>query len=318
MTNNPLDKLTLEQIKQLREKLLTKMLFEPIADPGFQRDTEKLRYLVISSKMFYQRLREYFYFAEDIAASIGQIEASVEKLSPQIEWLKTIELETPSTGEGLQDGVAIAHHSQAETGCLSDLDQLKNVLLMEADRLWHSGLEFPLLVGILLVQLRRKQLEANQLGAFLYWLTESVSKGKPSPFEQEALPEGASEALSDLADLTLDKLEIPNLTPSIRLLFLVLNYIRRGEMHVEEEEKMWAKFEKKIFLSAYYDWWSDGKGHDSVKDLVEDCVRSVEGVRTGASNLAMVVVNFTKEWENFQTLRHQYIALYTQQSGQSL
>jgi hypothetical protein len=89
-------------------------------------------------------------------------------------------------------------------------------------------------------------------------------------------------------------------------------------MHVEEEEKMWAKFEKKIFLSAYYDWWSDGKGHDSVKDLVEDCVRSVEGVRTGASNLAMVVVNFTKEWENFQTLRHQYIALYTQQSGQSL
>jgi hypothetical protein len=71
--------LTLEEIREFRAALLKKLMFEPVADPGFRRPAVKLRTFIKETEEFIQRLRA-------IVERFQRLDGTIDELLKIVKW----------------------------------------------------------------------------------------------------------------------------------------------------------------------------------------------------------------------------------------
>jgi hypothetical protein len=274
--NDPLEGMTLAEMRRLRARLFEKLIAEPITDPGFRRPYEKLHQIVVKSEEFIQRLKGLVWAGDglcDLLTKSGELLKTEDQF---VNGLRSVAFHVSSLETDIVDMVKAMNMPDAERLLDDQRREYEAALQRQAMQLVVLWAQFPSVGTTHDITIRISQLIAAQLWVFLERATARVAAGTDQVFHDEGMPEGVADLFSDAFDKALDAAEIVNITPVFKIIRAMLGFIQRKEKYEEDQEQTWTKFEMNAFLGSYFEWWTDGDGEQTIDGLVRECEQRFE------------------------------------------
>jgi hypothetical protein len=295
-----LDGLTLADIRRLRKALFEKLFSEPITDPGFKRPYEKLHLVVKQSEKFIERLRTTVRRGDPLQATLSKAREGINVADGFVQWVEGIALHFESLEDDLQDILGAINLPDAER----EQHDARRDYEMQVQRM-----SIPLLVLLrqlpsqatrLAVSTGLAQLVAAQLWAFLEQVTTCVATGTKEVFHKQGLPSGMHDLFSDAVDKSFEMAETVKFTPVLSVIRAIYSFIRRKDLYDQHQAETWTKFEMNIFLSAYFQWWTEGSGMEAIEELVQDSEKRLDERQREVDEFLSLVRQAAMQMENFK------------------
>lgn len=278
-----LDDLTVGQLKKLRKALFEKMLFEPVATPGFKRPLEKLKNQVRESEELIERLQSSVQLLQKLSELNTKASEKMKEpalLANSRDWAFGLVTNGPKSL-----AAAVEEYSLPP-------DQLEK--LIEKNRLGREiGIgalalsnDWKIIDNLLTMANLSCMTTCYQLAvvwAFLEKMTASLTHGTTAVFSPKDVGLDPSELAKDGLDNFLKEAKVeeklpglPIVSPAFHLLKAFLDYMRQDEIYEKLLNEQWDNTEASFFLFAYFNWWTSG-GASALNQIATDGEQAVEG-----------------------------------------
>jgi hypothetical protein len=304
--NDPLEGMTLGEMRRLRTRLFEKLIAEPITDPGFRRPYEKLHQIVVTSAEFIQRLKGLVWAGHGLCDLLTKSGGLLRTEDQFVNGLRSVAFHVSSLETDIADMVKEMNMPDAERLLHDQRREFEADLQRQAIQLVALWTQFPSLGTMHDISVRISQLMAAQLWAFLERATARVAAGTDQVFHGEGMPEGVADLFSDAFDKALESAEVVNITPVFKIIGAMLGFIQRKEKYEEDQEQTWAKFEMNAFLGSYFNWWTDGDGEQTIDGLVRECEQRFEANKKAVGEYFSTFHDAALQLDEFRRILRDY------------
>jgi len=278
------DRMTLAEIKALRDGLLRPLLFEPVNDPGFERPVEKLRALVAETREFQERLNTSS-ACLTILHEMVKNNQLLEENPNLFDGSPLINVSDPGWGDPM---FGLFLPETARSAVLEFQSFIDSVNLVSSD-LRGRGLLCNMQKNAVVIAISLARLQCLLLLSYLSAVTERLTEGTVVAFSSSEETDASKEVVIDTLDKALEHFELPGYGAFSHLFKSVLALLQKEDRYKELLDKRWCVTKETAYLVLYFQLWTDGPLKGTVEDLVTQSEQSIDALKASVLSLTDAV-----------------------------
>ncbi len=273
--------LTYEEMQRRRNILLSRMIAEPIEDPGFYRPNAKLEHLVRESESYIERLKFVVNKLDHFLKLVDLVQTGLAKIlinrTVVLSEVRYLPLQNQPSYISKRDSLQGKEWDQNEQCHSMELKLNEISLQLEAFLIGER-----VRVGLISSNANMFLVSSVDLWQFLENSTRRITVGTNQVFRKSEMPEGLDAVMSDMVDVVAGKAGGMAVMPVFNIFKLVYRLAKTKKVTEHEVEESWSNVEVNVFLASYFEWWSE---KDGSRDLVEFICRAEEYVGSQQSEV---------------------------------